>query len=135
MPSPIRVSRAGLLLGAVLVVTGACSLFDGLGGEPDNPMQSTAPNTVGVVVENRHWSDMVVYVVSGGSSRRLGMVTTANRESFEIPRNLLTSNIYLRAEAVGSTRGVRTDILNVGEGDLVIWTLENQLGLSAWVIR
>lgn len=133
--SVVRLMRAGLLLPAVLAVTGACSLWDGFAGEGDNPMQAGAPASVGVVVENRHWSDMVVYVVSAGRSQRLGMVTTANRESFEVSRNLLGSNIHLRAEAVGSSRSIRTDILNVGEGDVVVWTLENQLGLSDYVIR
>lgn len=135
MRSVKRTLQVVLLLSAVVAVTGACSLFGGLGGETDNPMQGSAATTVGVVVENQHWSDMVVYVVSGGQRRRLGMVTTANRGSFEISQNLLTSNLYLLAEAVGSSASIRTDILNVGEGDVVVWTLENQLRLSDYVIR
>lgn len=135
MRSVKRALRIALLLSAVVVAAGGCSLFGGLGGSPDNPMEAPTATTVGVVVQNQHWSDMVIYVVSGGQRRRLGMVTTGNRDGFEISRNLLTSNLYLLAEAVGSSASIRTDVLNVGEGDVVVWTLENQLRLSDYIIR
>lgn len=126
---------AGLVLPWILVLASACSLWPGSAGESDNPFEGTRSGTVGVVVENQHWSDMVVYVVASGTRRRLGMVTTANRESFELSRNLLTSTLYLRAEAVGSSRWIRTDLLSVSEGDVVVWTIRNQLDLSDYVIR
>lgn len=135
MRSAVQMIRAGLLLSAVVAATGACSFWDGLVGEGDNPLQPRSATGVGVVVENYHWSDMVTYVVSSGRSRRLGMVTTGSREEFEISRNLLGSAVYLRAEVVGSSTSIRTDVLNVGEGDVVIWTLQNQLRLSDYVIR
>lgn len=125
----------GAVLASTLVLISACSLWPGSAGESDSPFEARRPTTVGVVVENQHWSDMVVYVVASGTSRRLGMVTTANRESFELSQNLLTGSLYLRAEAVGSSRSIQTDLLNVGEGDVVVWTIANQLGLSNYVIR
>ncbi|MDX1568817.1 MAG: hypothetical protein R3223_13510 [Longimicrobiales bacterium] len=128
-----RSPRAGLYVSSLVVLCAACSLWPG--SDAPNPMVRGRPTSVGVVVENQHWSDMVVYVVSGGSSRRLGMVTTTNRESFELSRNLLTSSLYLRAEAVGSSRSIRTDVLSVAEGDVIVWTLANQLGLSHYEIR
>lgn len=128
-----RAPRVGFFVAGLVVLCAACSLWPG--SETSNPMVRSRPTSVGVVVENYNWSDMVIYVVSGGSSRRLGMVTTTNRESFELSRNLLTSNLYLRAEAVGSTRSIRTDVLSVSEGDVVVWTLANQLGLSHYEIR
>ena len=136
MSEPMNVVRAGLFLTVLIGLASlgaACSLWPG--GEAPNPMMRGSPTAVGVVVENQNWSDMVIYVVRGGSRRRLGMVTTTNRASYELDRSLLTSNMYLRAEAVGSSRSIRTDVLNVSEGDVVIWTIANQLGLSSYEIR
>ena len=88
-------------------------------------------------VENHNWSDLVIYLMRGSQSRRLGMVTAANTAHFTFPYRQLGSggNARLRASAVGGSQAVTSENLLVQPGQLIKWTLESDLRRSFLVVR
>lgn len=75
-----------------------------------------------VRVENRSWSEMVVYVVRSGSQRiRLGSVPGVTTRVLTIPEHLLGATTPLRfiADPIGSDRAPISDEIMVRMGDQV----------------
>jgi hypothetical protein len=83
-------------------------------------------------VENHNWSDIVVYLMRGSQSHRLGMVTAASTAHFVFPyRHLGTGgNARLQAHAVGGPQAVTSENLLVQPGQGIKWTLESDLRQS-----
>ena len=88
-------------------------------------------------VENHNWSDIVIYLMRGDQSRRLGMVTAASTAHFAFPyRQLGTGgNARLRAYAVGGPQAVTSENLLVQPGQWIKWTLESDLRRSFLAVR
>jgi hypothetical protein len=95
-----------------------------------------AGRDVAVEVSNHNWMDVVVYAVSYGNRVRLGSVTTGLEQRFRLPPsvNVASGSFYLEAHPVGSNEIYRSDPIMVAQGARVIWSLENQLGLSSYRI-
>lgn len=75
-----------------------------------------------VRVENRSWSEMVVYVVRSGTQRiRLGNVPGVTTRVLTIPEHLLGASTPLRfiADPIGSDRAPISDEIVVRLGDQV----------------
>jgi hypothetical protein len=91
-------------------------------------------SAVAVEVANHNWLDVVVYAISGGNRVRLGSVTTGLEGRFRLPRSMVvqSGNLFLEAHLVGSNQMYRSDPIMVNPGSRVIWSLENQLGLSSY---
>jgi hypothetical protein len=118
---------AALALAATMAL-GACSQQQRYATEDFSPV-----GVIAVEVSNNNWMDMVVYAVSSGSRVRLGSVTTGFQQRFKLPpsANAQSGPLYLEAHPVGSHEIYRSDPIMVTPGTKVVWSLENQLGLSS----
>lgn len=75
-----------------------------------------------VRVENRSWSEMVVYVTRSGTQRiRLGSVPGVTTRVLTIPESLMGASTPLRfiADPIGSDRAPTSDEIYVNPGDQV----------------
>lgn len=115
----------------VLIGSGACATV-GEGGA-SNAAEPGAPVTL-LRVQNDNWQDMTVYVVRGTSRFRLGTVTGLTRETFEVPRTLLSDapELQLMADPIGARHGeaYTTEPIPFAKGSTVVWTLTADLRLS-----
>lgn len=76
-------------------------------------------------VENRGFTDMIIYAVSGAQRVRLGMATGNSTGSFTIPRYLIRGAGPLRflADPIGGNRTPVSDEMTVHPGDIVTLTI------------
>jgi hypothetical protein len=76
-------------------------------------------------VENRGFTDMIVYAVSGGQRVRLGMATGNSTRSFTIPNYLVRGAGRLRflADPIGGNRAPVSEEMTVQPGDIVTLTV------------
>lgn len=89
-----------------------------------------------VEVRNHNWSDMVIYAVHGNSRTRLGMVTSMNRRSFDLPGyvEISSTDLHLLARPIGSQDEFMMGPIHVSKGQRVEIRLENQIGISNWAV-
>jgi hypothetical protein len=97
--------------------------------------QSAQPAKVAVEVESHNWSDITVYLLSGGLPQRLGMVTALGEASFDFPSQRLNTSggVRLRALPVAGQPFTSETIL-VLPGQVITWTLENNLDASSYSV-
>jgi hypothetical protein len=76
-------------------------------------------------VENRGFTDMVIYAISGGQRARLGLATGNSTKSFTIPNHLIRSAGVLRflADPIGGNRTPVSEEMTVHPGDIVTLTI------------
>jgi hypothetical protein len=75
-------------------------------------------------VENRGFTDMVVYAVSGAQRVRLGIATGNSTKSFTIPTYLLRGGpLRFLADPIGGNRTPVSEELPVQPGDIVTLTI------------
>lgn len=135
--------RGLALLGALSVIATDCTVAHHTPPEADVPADVLA-----LEVENRNWSDVVIYVLHDGSRTRFAQVTAAKSATLPIPMRLVSSNgtIQLLVHRIGghddSTGPVggpayataRDDylspVVSVRTGYTVALTLEDNLGRS-----
>jgi hypothetical protein len=94
-----------------------------------------ASSTLNVV--NHHWGDVVVYVVRDGQRQRVGTVTAAAEENFELSPSMLKGGgtIQLQAHAVGTSGAINSESINVRPGGMQItWTLESNLSRATLAV-
>jgi hypothetical protein len=79
-------------------------------------------------VENRSFSDMVIYAVDSGQRIRLGIVTGNSTRSFPLPTYLVGAGGRLRllADPIGGNRTPVSEELTVQPGDIVTLTIPPQ---------
>jgi hypothetical protein len=129
--TPVRaVRRAGaslwLLLGALLPAS-ACA-HRGPPGEGDDSQRNSE---IAIEIENHNWSDVVIYLVRGTASERLGSVGSLKNETFVFPfRRLGVGEVRLRAYPIGGPAAFTSENLFVQPGQWVKWTLEADLSRS-----
>jgi hypothetical protein len=87
---------------------------------------------VALEVESHNWSDVVIYLVRGGNTERLGTVGALNTETFVLPfRRMGTGgDVRLRAYPIGGPAPFTSEALLVQPGQWIKWTLENDLSRS-----
>ena len=130
----MRITRprvASLTLAAMMALS-ACASPARYPGENGTTEKE---RTVAVEVTNHNWMDVVVYAVSSAGNRvRLGSVTTGLDQRFKLPRslNVMSGNFYLEARPVGSGEVYNSGPILANPGARVIWSIENQLGLSSY---
>ncbi len=93
--------------------------------------RSETPRTT-VRVINDNWNDITVYAVRNGYRRLLGNVTSFSSRVLTLPRTLLIPNHELRliADPIGRRGVYVSEPLVVNTGDVVEWTLRNNIRLS-----
>lgn len=123
-----RSMRGGIL--AAIVAGLALSCAPPAGMLHADPMDDAA---IQVVVRNHHWHDVRIFAVHGGQRHRIGTVTAALPGRLRLPSRLLGSErtVQLLAIAIGSRTHVLTEVLRVGPGQRIEWTLESDLHRSS----
>ena len=124
----IRVFTASFLCFAA---TSAC-------GSAHHSKESPSPSDsdVQLEVENHHWNDIVIYLMNGSQSRRLGMVGGVSTNNFVFPyRQLATDGkVRLRAQPVGGQRSFTSEDVLIQSGQGLRWTLESDLKRSTLAV-
>jgi hypothetical protein len=128
----VPVVRLALALSAWLSAAPACGL---LFPRHSAPARSPAVSEISVEVDNRNWSDMTIYLMTGGLPQRLGMVTALSNASFVFPSLRINagSGVRLRALPIAGA-AFTTEAILVQPGQAIMWTLENDLDASSYTV-
>jgi hypothetical protein len=128
----MRALHLTLLFTVVAAASSGCGLFSS-----HNPSRSSpaATGQVLVAVENHNWNDITIYLMAGGLPQRLGMVTALSRANFDFSSHQLNPSrgVRLRALPVAGHAFTSETIL-VMPGQVITWTLENDLAASSFSV-
>ena len=121
-------ARVGMLATALLAAAACAHRAEPADGD-------TAPDAtnaeLSVEIENHNWSDVVIYLVRGTATERLGTVGSLKSETFVFPfRRLGSGEARLRAYPIGGPAAFTSENLFVQPGQMVKWTLESDLTRS-----
>ena len=118
-----------------------CTLVSALGcglifpAPPPVQDQAAQPASVAVAVESHNWNDITVFVLTGGLPQRLGMVTALGEATFEFPSQRLNTSggVRLQAHPIAG-QPFTSDAILVLPGQMITWTLENNLDASTFSV-
>ena len=103
--------------------------------KPPAPTPTDTISTARVVltVHNNHRADINVYVIGDGQPIRVGTATAATTTSFDIAARLLGQGrqLRLRADPIGGRTVHTSELIRVGPGQRIDWTLETDLNRSS----
>jgi len=124
-----RISRAAL---AIVLLAPACASGHGKAEQgspaPDDP--------VVLQITNNTWSDVDVFVLASSIRARVGEVTSQGTEELPLPRNVWAyGSIQVRVDPVGGGPPYVTDRIDIHGGQRITLTVEQQTGLSSWVVE
>lgn len=119
-----------LMVSTLLPATLGCGLLSASRPQPSgDPSQTGA---IMVAVESHNWNDITIYLVTGGLPQRLGMVTALSNASFDFPSHRLNTSAGVRLRALPvAGRPFTSDPILVQPGQVITWTLENDLDTSS----
>lgn len=122
-------TRVALVLA---MAAGACAPG---GTGKQRPVGKPAPPTL-VVVANRNFLDMNLYVVQSGMRVRLGTVTGLSTQRFRLPREVArhTGDLRLFADAIGGPQSYLSPPVSVRPGQSLELTLGASLNLSSLAV-
>jgi hypothetical protein len=88
-------------------------------------------------IVNHSWLDVNVFVLQGTHRERIGTATATSTTEFHVPLRRLSSggDYRLYADPIGSRQTVRSEALHAQDGDVVTWTLEDDLARSSIDVR
>jgi hypothetical protein len=86
-----------------------------------------------LMVENHHFTDVVVYLINGGQRMRVGMVRSVGSKTFEIPQRMIgrLGSFHLLADPIGEPRILDSGVISMRPGVRVEWVLESSLETSS----
>lgn len=99
------------LLAVLLVLLASCASMGSR--ESSREARST------VQVENRSFSDVVVYALRSSQRIRLGLVPAVSTRTFTVPRSLVGGPVRFQADPIGSNRRSVSHEISVRAGDEV----------------
>lgn len=125
--------RPGLFFATLIAGGAGCGLLFSRGEQPG--AEQPRHGNVVVEVESHNWSDITVYLVSGGLPQRLGMVSAMGEASFQFPSQRLNTSggVRLRALPVAG-KAFTSETILILPGQAVTWTLENNLETSSFTV-
>jgi len=89
-----------------------------------------------VHVQNENFLDMNVFIVSGGVSRRLGLVTGNSAADFKIQWSIINGqSIALTATPIGGRGSAGSGSLNVAPGQMIDFKIGSVLRQSTATVR
>jgi len=90
-----------------------------------------------VRVVNHNWLDITIYLLQGTHRDRIGVATASSTSTFHIPLRQLSAGAEYRlyGDPVGSRQTVRSEPLHAQDGDVVTWTIEDDLARSSIDVR
>lgn len=88
-------------------------------------------------VVNHSWLDVTVFLLQGNHRERVGNATATSTTEFHIAlrRLSLGRDYQLYGDPIGSRQGVRSEPLHAQDGEVVTWTLEDNLERSSVDVR
>ncbi len=117
----------------------ACSrVMQAAGGEEsDLALIDPDSSAVTVTIDNRHWTNVVVYLAHDGVRTRLGMIRTAAVTSYQVPTRWTGRgrNLQLVAHSVGGASSFTSETFHLDVGQTLTWQLESDLARSNILIR
>jgi hypothetical protein len=127
--------HAGILIGLLWLGAGCAANSSSDAADAEESREKTAETAL--EVENHHVGDIVVYLLRGNQPYRLGMVAAVSSAHFTFPYRHIGSsgNARLRADALGGPRSVTSEYLHIQPGQLLRWTLENELRRSFLMVQ
>jgi hypothetical protein len=131
-PRPTEQSHRVLLLALLTYLVVGCGRH-----RADTSPETGSIGEIALVVENHHWSDVVVSVVHDGVAERVGVATAVKTSTFIVQsRRLGTSGLLqLRGRAVGGPSTHTTESFLVRPGQEIQWTLESDLASSSVAVH
>jgi hypothetical protein len=122
--------------GRLLIVSTLLPALPGCGlistSQPQPPVDSPQTGAIMVTVESHNWSDVTIYLVTGGLPQRLGMVTALSNATFDFSSHWLNTSAGIRLRALPvAGRPFTSDPILVQPGQVITWTLENDLDTSS----
>jgi hypothetical protein len=128
----MSLNRLAVVCSVLFLAAPGCGLLSA-----HHPRAADAPrqSTVWVEIESHNWNDVTVYLVTGGLPQRLGMVTALGKGSFGFPSHRLSTGggVRLRALPVAG-RPFTTETILVLPGQVISWTIENNLDASSFSV-
>ncbi len=104
-------------------------------GHPLTPEEQQSQQ-LHVVVENHNFADMAVWAVGDGVPARIGTVNGNSTGRFRLNPSLFGANTFrVDATPIGGFGRASSGTLVVLRGQLVVFTIESELGLSHGMIR
>jgi hypothetical protein len=98
--------------------------------------ETIRPVTWWLTIQNHHWLDVEVYLVHGGQTMQVGLVTATMEQRFAMPTGLLANGaIRLLAHPVGGGGDIASEWVTVSGGETVEWTLERTLAHASLSIH
>jgi len=119
---PLRRREAFLLLVTLAVTPTACS--------PRARPGDSRPASAAVVVENRSWSDVVVYLADGNVPFRLGRVPALDRARLAIPNHAAALGVRIFVRSLASSEMYAGEPLLPGAGGVLELTVQPHLAQS-----
>lgn len=122
------------LAAAGLTTLGACHQRRSVG---EAAAESGYNGAITLKVVNHAWLDITVYLLQGSRRDRIGVATATSTSTFHIPLRQLSAGAEYRlfGDPVGSRQTVRSEALHAHDGDVVTWTLEDDLARSSVDVR
>ncbi|HWN17575.1 MAG TPA: hypothetical protein VNO19_01555 [Gemmatimonadales bacterium] len=126
------VVRVLATLSLALAAVPACGLFSRRADADVSP----ASSEILLEVDSHHWSDIVIYLMNGTQSQRLGMVAGVSSSRFVVSyRQIATGGkVRLRADPVGGQRSFTSEDVVVQPRQSIRWTLESDLSRSSLAV-
>ena len=117
-----------------LTTLGACHPGRSIGAAA---AEAGSARSITVRVVNHAWLDVTVYLVQGTYRDRIGVATASSTSTFHFPLRQLSAGAEYRlyGDPVGSRQMVRSEPLHAQDGDVVTWTLEDDLARSSIDVR
>jgi hypothetical protein len=117
-----------------LTTLGACHHGRSIGSAA---AESGYNGSITVRVVNHAWLDIAIYLLQGSHRDRIGTATASSTSTFQIPLRQLSAGAEYRlfGDPVGSRQTVRSEALHAQDGDVVTWTLEDDLARSSIDVR
>ncbi len=129
---------SGLATLALSLCAGACASAARAGGPAQIAVKS-APSEDGPAIQvlNRHWQDINVFLLLGGTRYRLGTVGTTHTERFRIGRfaGWDTQSMRIFVDPIGSNDTYTSEAFNLGTGQWADCVVEGNLSLSSYMVR
>ena len=101
----------------------------------DRENGATGPITLNV--DNHNWSDIVVFALVEGTRHPLGSVTATQKARLRVPETLMPipGSVELVLDPLGSRGTFRTGVIQIGMGQEVHITVENELRMTSWRVQ
>jgi hypothetical protein len=129
----MRPSRACFTASLLLLAAGcARSPAPAASPAPVAADSARAPRVIAIQVDNQNFSDMDVYLMTGGARWLVGKVGGMTRATLIVPASLAPADqrVRLRAEAIGGRGATSTPTLIVPPGQQVYWTIGSDPAMS-----